>query len=99
MLSEELLNEDNWYIDSEVIEEDYRKMVEAQNNQNNVNFNTSDITNSAGIVYSPDDNNDISNSVNYVDSGMSSGATKAIIFTLIGIVLLILIVAIIYNLS
>lgn len=92
MLSEELLNEANWSIDNEVVNEDYIRMLNIQNGS------YSPITPDPV----PDDPipSDIDDSQSSVSGGGNNNtAAKAIIFSIIGTILLIVLIAIIYNFS
>ena len=91
MLSEELLNEANWSIDNEVVNEDYIRMLNIQNGS------YSPITPDPVPDDPPIPSDDSQSSVS--GGGNNNTAAKAIIFSIIGTILLIVLIAIIYNFS
>ncbi|MCQ2497989.1 MAG: hypothetical protein MJ133_03315 [Lachnospiraceae bacterium] len=91
MLSEELLNEANWSIDNEVVNEDYIRMLNIQNGS------YSPITPDPVPYDPPIPSDDSQSSVS--GGGNNNTAAKAIIFSIIGTILLIVLIAIIYNFS
>lgn len=90
MLSEELLNEANWSIDNEVVNEDYIRMLNIQNGS----YSPSPPD---PVPYDPIPSDDSQSSVS--GGGNNNTAAKAIIFSIIGTILLIVLIAIIYNFS